>query len=334
MTTYIHKDQTSSDTDLIWVFTRRINSDEQIIPDLSGWVSATGHLPKYLTIIDYYPMINAPITDVKIIQECLRCSQEGSTEAGQEYTISIFDLGVCMIAYPMTCSEPEKYHIILIGTLYCSGAYLKCFSKIYCRDSGWTEVALEAKLITTGSMSGVIEGKNWNMNTHKSTLDALKRLLYDKYIETHKPLSHQGTASLEKLSPSESSLAEVLSSADVTGHIAKYKKFRETVRNGELGETGRFWLEYLDCIWLVLALNNAIKTNDYNRYKSAISRMPYLLLCANQQNHARCLTYNGHFLELIEKTHPGSMKLLRAGAISVARSQTPGNRCHTDKTIE
>ena len=107
-------------------------------------------------------------------------------------------------------------------------------------------------------------------------LEALERLLYDKYIETHEPLSPQGTASLEKLSPRESSLAEVLSSADVTGHIAKYKKFRETVRNGELGETGRFWLEYMDCIWLVLSLNNAIKTNDYDRYKSAINRMPDL----------------------------------------------------------
>lgn len=32
--------------------------------------------------------------------------------------------------------------------------------------------------------------------------------------------------------------------------------------------------------------------------------------------------------------HPGSEKLLRAGAISVSRSHIPGNRCHTDKTIE
>ena len=45
------------------------------------------------------------------------------------------------------------------------------------------------------------------MNTHKSMLKALERLLYDEYIETHEPLSPQGTASLEKLSPSESSLA-------------------------------------------------------------------------------------------------------------------------------
>ena len=79
-------------------------------------------------------------------------------------------------------------------------------------------------------------------------MEALERYLYDKYFETHEPLSRQGTASLEKLSPSESSLVEMLSSVDVTDHIAKYMKFRETVRNGELGETGRFWLEYMDCI--------------------------------------------------------------------------------------
>ena len=112
-------------------------------------------------------MINAPITDLKTIQECLRCSQEGSTEAGQEYTISTFNLGVCMKAYPMIWSEPEKYksHIILIGTFHCCEAYLKCVGKIYCL--GWTEVALKAKLITTGSMSGDIKGKN-GLCTHKS----------------------------------------------------------------------------------------------------------------------------------------------------------------------
>ena len=81
-------------------------------------------------------------------------------------------------------------------------------------------------------------------------------------------------------------------------------------------------------------MNNTITTNDYNRYKSAISRMPDIFFCANQQKYSRFLTYYGHFLEHIEKMHPGSEKQLRARAICVSRSQTPGNRCHTDKTIE
>ena len=102
MSTSTQEGQTSSDTDLIWVFTRQINSDDQIIPGLSGWVSATGHLPKCLTIIGYYRMINAP-------QECMRCSQEGSADAGQEYTINTFALGVFMKVYPMIWSESKKY---------------------------------------------------------------------------------------------------------------------------------------------------------------------------------------------------------------------------------
>ena len=61
-------------------------------------------------------------------------------------------------------------------------------------------MTLEAKLITSGSMSGVIEGKNWDraMNTHKSMLEALEKIFYDKYIETHESLSPQGTASLSR----------------------------------------------------------------------------------------------------------------------------------------
>ena len=63
---------------------------------------------------------------------------------------------------------------------------MKGVGKIYCIGSAWTDVALEAKLITTGSMSEVTEWKNLDMatNTHTSMLEALKRLLYDKYIES------------------------------------------------------------------------------------------------------------------------------------------------------
>ena len=82
----------------------------------------------------------------------MRCSQEGSADAGQEYTISTFDLGVCMKAYHTIWSEPEKYksHIILIGTFPCYGAYLKGVGKRYCIGSAWTEVALEAKVHAGG----------------------------------------------------------------------------------------------------------------------------------------------------------------------------------------
>ncbi|CAJ1061365.1 hypothetical protein XNOV1_A011600 [Xyrichtys novacula] len=61
-----------SDSDLVWVIARKVNSVDQHIPGLSGWLSITGCSPKCLTTIGYYPMINAPITELSTIQECLR----------------------------------------------------------------------------------------------------------------------------------------------------------------------------------------------------------------------------------------------------------------------
>ena len=113
-----------------------------------------------------------------------------------------------------------------------------------------------------------------------------------------------------------------------------YSEFRQSVRDGLLGETGQFWLQYMDCVWVVLRLNQAVKENNYEDYKIIVNTMPDLFFAADQHNYARFLSYFSHFLRHIEETHPGAENLLRAGAISVARSYIPGNRCHTDKTIE
>ena len=61
-------------------------------------LSATGEKPKCLTAIDYYPVINHPITEYETVQEVLRYSEKATREVGQEYIITTFDLGVCMKA--------------------------------------------------------------------------------------------------------------------------------------------------------------------------------------------------------------------------------------------
>ena len=50
-------------------------------------------------------------------------------------------------------------------------------------------MALEANLISSGSILGVIDGKNWDraLSTHQSVLEALERLFYKTFL--HKELS-------------------------------------------------------------------------------------------------------------------------------------------------
>ena len=100
-----------------WCIFRVCNADRQVVPGWGGFISETGTVPECLTPIDYYPVINHPITDYATVKECLRVSRVASQEVGQKYAITTFDLGVCMKAYPIIWKSPDFYsdHIVMIG---------------------------------------------------------------------------------------------------------------------------------------------------------------------------------------------------------------------------
>ena len=87
---------------IAWMLSRKIGFEIGMeVSSWAGFVSPTGKVPQNLTTIDYYPVINHPITEFDTIQECLRVAEEATREVGQEYVITTFDLGVCMKAYPL-----------------------------------------------------------------------------------------------------------------------------------------------------------------------------------------------------------------------------------------
>ena len=138
---------------LLWVMARYLSSQQQQLPGLAGFSSVLGDEPPRLTIIDYYPVINQPITDNKAIQECLLYLEQEASEVGQKYVLATFDLGVCMKAYPIIWNQPKKFedHIIMIGTFHVVGAYFKMIGKKMA-GTGLSDILLEAGLIGSGSV--------------------------------------------------------------------------------------------------------------------------------------------------------------------------------------
>ena len=57
---------------------------EQLVPSVTGFSSITGKKPTNLTTIDYYPVINHPITDYQTVQECLKYAEDATGEVGQD----------------------------------------------------------------------------------------------------------------------------------------------------------------------------------------------------------------------------------------------------------
>ena len=69
---------------LLWMIMRMHSAQtDPKVPGWAGFISMTGEIPSHTTTIDYYPVINCPITEYKAVQECLRYSEEATKEVGQ-----------------------------------------------------------------------------------------------------------------------------------------------------------------------------------------------------------------------------------------------------------
>ena len=245
---------------ILWMFLRtQTISQQEPIPSWAGFISSTGVPPQHLTTIDYYPVINHPITDYKTVQECLRISEEATNEVGQQYVINSFDLGVCMKAFPIIWQNPDRYkdHIILIGTFHLECAFMKMLGKKM-KGSGLEDILLEAGLIGGGSVAGVMQGKHYDraIHCHKVMLEALEGLLLEKFMQTEgHPLSSLSPAARAKVdtllqTPTPTSLDDVLCDSEITAVIQKFVDFRHT----DMGKTAKLWLSYMDHVHLLLAL--------------------------------------------------------------------------------
>jgi len=89
----------------------------------------------------------------------------------------------------------------------------------------------------------------------------------------------------------------------------------------------------MDHVWLVLQLNEGVKTNELLLYFHNIHLMPVLFFSYDCQNYARYLIMFSVLLANIDDTHPGALDLLKRRAISVARSMIPGSREDVNRTI-
>ena len=325
---------------ILWLFLRTVSSK---IPAWGGFISSTGKVPKQLTIIGYYPVVYKPITEYSTVVECLSKAEVATKEVGQKYTVTTFDLGVCMKAYPLVFNNPLKYkhHIILIGTFHLMCAYFKMIGKKM-ESSGLSDIMYEAALVRSGTVKGVMNGKNYSRSIacHKVVVESLEKIILDIYLEREgsifENLPETSKSKLNQLieAPSEAILQDAIKDVHIKKFLQSYIGFKDRIRKGELGKTAMFWVSYTDHVWLVLRLYEAVKRNDFLLYAHCIHLMPDIFFSYGGQNYARYLTMFSVMLANIDESHPGAVEMLKQGAFSVARSFIPGSRGDVDKTME
>ena len=148
------------------------------------------------------------------------------------------------------------------------------------QGSGFADILLEATLISSGSLQGVMSGKNYSraIRCHKVLFESLYRLLARKFLDKEghvslfKDTSEEVKNAIEDLenNPSTENLDNFLELNEVC--VTEFNEFCEKTRHGYCGKTGQFWMAYMDHVSLVLSLMRAVKYNDFELYGFCIGQ--------------------------------------------------------------
>lgn len=282
----------------MWLFCRYIGSGgTQSMPGLGGFVSAIGTVPYRKSTVDYFTPIHQPITDNAVVHELLKRSEAATVEVGQKWVLNTFDLGVCMKALPIIWRWPDEfaYHVVTIGPFHTSMNYIGMITNHKMRGSGYTEILLEAQMVTSGSLKGVLSGKAYAKSLFclKTVCEAMERLLMEHFIEEENVPIADPAALLNLIqSCDRKHLEEAIDDPSILTLIERYCNYEEKVRKGHLGKTATFWMSFVDHCHLVFMLLLSIKTNNLQLFHKCNGDMAVLFFAFDGQNYSRFVHLN------------------------------------------
>ena len=134
--------------------------------------------------------------------------------------------------------------------------------------------------------------------------------------------------------PNAEMFKNVVSLEDLQQLYQRYCSFKESLRNGSLGKTAVFWINYTDIVWLLLTYIRATKENNYDPHLNTLFELCPLFFAYNHQNYSRYIPAYLITMLSLSETHPGAEDLLQNNGFSVSRSSVPSSRNPVDITIE
>ena len=157
-------------------------------------------------------------------------------------------------------------------------------------SSGLQDILTAIGITTSCSVGSILAGKNYEQGVicRKAVIEFLERSMYDKFRENNDSLTEEGISCLKQLvnSPSGEKVATVMASNDVRNHIDDYLQFRKEIHQWALGRTAQLWVSYVNNVWLILQLIEAVKHNDVDTYLMCTKMMPDMFFAMNMQNYA------------------------------------------------
>ena len=311
---------------LLWIIMRKLNSTDQTVSTYSGWrthakkINSSSSLKK--TVLTYLPPINAKVTEFATIYRYLKYLQRLAAEVNMPYVNVTLDVGAAMNAERMLWNYPTTFKNVLIhlGDFHFMKENFGVIGKII-KGSGFEDVIFQAGVCSSGSLNGVLAGSHYNRawTVHRAFSEALERLLLERFLlesNTSIPESFVTAARVP-----DSFYKDVLSNNAT--FVAQYQDFKESIRNGKLGKTPRFWLLlYLDLMQTQHLIHLAVQDNDFEMRIQCWKFFLPLYFALQKMNYARYGSYYVKVMENIEKMYPGLKDLLMQNGMSVQAQES------------
>ena len=213
-------------------------------------------------------------------------------EVGQAYVLNTFDLGGCMKALPLIWKFPEEYkkHVAIPGPFYTGMDYMGMVTGNKCRWSGYSEILIEAELVTTGCLSSVLKGKAYAKALFclKTVSEAMQQLLFERFAEEENVEIYNPLALLNLVQTcNRQNLDLTLQDPSTLTILERYTSYENQVRNGHLGKTATFWLSVIEHTRLILMLQYSVKTNNLPLFHKCNGDMADLFFAYDGPKYSR-----------------------------------------------
>ena len=301
-------------------------SQERLLPSWTGFnqlLSSNIH-PK--ATIAYLPVIDASPTDFNTVHTVLNRSVEIADQLELPAIVIVVDQAIYCKAQTIRWQEPSflKKIVIRLGAFHTTMTALACIGKRF-QEAGLQDILIEAGIVATGSVTGVMNGHNYNRSVrcHKLMAEALHRLRWESFMCTlEEEKQHQYkeiVSSLQGSFPTEFT-------DHVQGEVyqAMVKEYENFVEEGKKDATFNFWSSYLDMVENILLFIRATREGDWQLHLASVRALLPWMFAYDRTNYARYLPVYWMEMSQLPTTHPYIYEELMKGHFGIQRQNSHG----------
>lgn len=295
--------------------------------------------------ISYLTPINLSPTETSVIKLTMIQAKQVGVECDQKYVQVTYDLAIAKIALKIQSTEAPQFDNLFIhlGSFHLMMAFFKAIG-VFINECGLSHMMVESKIIASGSVNGIIEGKHFNRckRLHPLMAVGLQILHFDQFLKTKqverdflKEQIFDDLLQYQDLAVSHSTTtAELLPNQELSRLLSSYQKFVDKTRQGDHGKTAQFYMTYIQLVNYYVILSRSIRMGDFQMFKHIIPKITNLFFMVNQPNYARwCVKYYDN-LQSVEETHPGLEEDFKSGCFGIKRTDKSFSRIPIDLTLE